>query len=260
MQIIVCVKQVLDPRGIRVNRAAKKVLVNREEYILDPASRAALQAALAVKMAATTSNGAAAPEIAAISLGPDRVDDALREAMAFGADRAIHVKDAALDNADALVVANALAAAINKIGGFDLILIGARSLDSGSGELAPRLAEALDLPVLIDVVSLKVKGGVIDSVQTLGDSLVRLQAYLPAVVSTVPGAFEQGYPNGSRLMDAYKKWNVEAWSAADLGFGEDDLRPMAVKKEHAFPPERLLGTKVKDAQELVVMLKRERII
>ena len=279
MKIIVCVKQILDPRGLVVNRKAEKVFVNREEYILDPASRAALQAATAVKDAVIVSGGSATPEIVAISLGPDRADDALREAMALGADRAIHLKDAAFDNADARVVANALAAAISQIGALDLILIGARSLDSGSGELAPRLAEALDLPVLIDAVLLEMKGSAIDVVRQCGDYFVRVQANLPVVVSVNPvgdwsrlphgplrSASEVSesrlsqYPNGWRLMDAYRKWTVEVWSAADLGLSEDDLRPMAVRKDDAFPPERQPGTKVKDAQELVAMLKRDRMI
>ncbi|HJW83009.1 MAG TPA: electron transfer flavoprotein subunit beta, partial [Anaerolineae bacterium] len=100
MKIVVCVKQVLDPRGITVNRKAEKVFVNREEYLLDPGSKAALQVAAAIKANAPTSNGSGPVEVGALSLGPDRVDDALREAVAFGADRAMWLKDAAFDQAD----------------------------------------------------------------------------------------------------------------------------------------------------------------
>jgi electron transfer flavoprotein beta subunit len=260
MRIVVCVKQILDPRGMTVNRKAEKVVVNREEYVLDPASKAALQVAAAVKTALAASNGSSPPEIVTISLGPERVDDALREAMAFGADRAIHLKDAAFDQADGLVVANALAAAIGKIGAADLILLGACALDTGSGELAPRLAEALDAPPLTNVVWLEVRDGAVGVVRQAGDEFVRLRASLPAVASIVPEAFEASHADGWRLMDAYKKWTVEVWSANDLELSEDDLRPMAVKKEDAFPPERQPGTRVKDAKELVAMLKRERVI
>src|SRR3990172_4488502 len=93
MRIVVCVKQVLDPRVFTVNRKAEKVFVNREEYVLDPASKVALRVAATVKSALEASNGSTPPEIVAISLGPDPVDDALREAMAFGAGRAIHLKE-----------------------------------------------------------------------------------------------------------------------------------------------------------------------
>lgn len=260
MRIVVCVKQVLDPGGMTVNRKAEKVFINREEYILDPASKAALQVAAAVKEAAASSNGATPPEIVALALGPDRVDDVLREAMAFGSDRAILLKDTAFDKADARVVANALAAAIGKIGAIDLVVVGSHSLDTGSGELAPRLAEALDLPQLTHVVSIDHRRDAVAVVLKLGDSFVRTQVNLPVVVSVMPEAFELGHANGWRLMDAYKKWTVEVWTAADLGMSEDDLRPMAVKKEDAFPPERQMGTRVKDVKELATLLKRERII
>ncbi|HLF29366.1 MAG TPA: hypothetical protein VJG32_23825 [Anaerolineae bacterium] len=263
MKIVACVKQVLDPRGITVNRKAEKVFVNREEYRLDPASRAALQVAAEVKAAAAASNGAEPPEIIAISLGPDRVDDALREAMAFGADRAIHLKDAAFDQADAWVAASALAAAIRKIGEVDVILLGARSRDSGSGELAPRLAEALDLPALTDVASIQMNGDVAKIVHKYGDAFVRVEVKAPAVVA-VSEVGDQSclsqYPSGWRLMDAYRKWPVDAWCASDLALSAGELRPMTMKKEDAFPPERQLGARVKDADELATLLKRERVI
>jgi len=260
MKIVVCIKQVLDPRGITVNRKAEKVFVNREEYLLDPASRAALQVAASIKANAPSANGAGPVEIVALSLGSDRVDDALREAMAFGADRAILLKDAAFDKADALVTANALAAALQKIGAFDLVLLGARSLDTGSGELAARLAEALDVPLAADMVSIEAKAGAIKGVRQYGDAFLRVEVDLPAVASIVVEAFDVGFPSGWRLMDAYKKWTVEMWSAADLGLSENDVRPMATKKEDAFPPERQFGTPVKDVKELVALLRRERVI
>ena len=260
MKIVVCVKQVLDPRGVTVNRKAEKVFVNREEYVLDPGSKAALQVAAALKASAPASNGSGPVESVAVSLGPDPVDDALREAMALGADRAIWLKDAAFDRADTFVVANALAAAAGKIGAVDLLLLGARSLDTGSGELAGRLAEALDLPLLAGIVSLDVIAGTLKGVRRSGQAFFRAEAKLPAVASVAPEAFVLGHANGWRLMDAYKRWTVETWSAADLALTESDLRPMASKKEDAFPPERQPGTRVKDAQELLALLKRERVI
>ena len=120
-------KQVLDPTGITVNRKAEKVFINREEFILHPASKAALEAANELKQAGA--------EIIAISVGPERMEDGLREAMARGADRAISIQS---EGGDALVIANLIAAAAREIGEIDLILAGHQSLDSGAGELAPR--------------------------------------------------------------------------------------------------------------------------
>ena len=250
MKILVCVKQVLDPSGITVNRKAEKVFINREEFILDPASKAALEAATDLKKAG------AASQIIAISAGPERVEDGLREALARGADRAIWVRS---EGGDALVIANLIAAAARKIGEIDLIIAGHQALDTGAGELTPRLAEALDWPQILGAAKIDASAnGVAAVVQQAG--FVQVEAAMPIVVSMLAEAYRGSYANGWRLMDAYTKWSVEAWSTADLDLGEDDLRPQTTKKEDAFPPERQPGTPVRDAKELVVMLKRERVI
>lgn len=247
MKILVCVKQVLDPTGLTVNRKAEKVFVNREDFILDTASKAALEAAQALKQ-----GGA---EVLAISVGPERVDDGLREALARGADRAIWIRS---EGGDALVVANLIAAAVRRLGDIDLIIAGDQALDTGAGELAPRLAEALDWPHILGAAQIEADDGVKAIVKHEG--FLRVEAATPVVVSMLAEAYRGSLPNGWRLMDAYKKWNVEAWSTAELDLGEDDLRPLTTKKEDAFPPERQLGTPVRDVKELVTMLKREKVI
>ena len=251
MKIIVCVKQILDPRGITVNRKAEKVFVNREEYMLDPASKAALEVAEQIK------TKDAAVEIIALSAGPERVDEALREALARGADRAILIR--ADSNPDPTVIANLLAAAINRLGSIDLVLCGDRSLDTGSGEIAARLAEALDWPQILRAARAEVKGGRLAAIVQHSD-FVAVEAPLPAVVSISAEAFSGQYANGWRLMDAYTRWQVETWITEDLALSEDDLRPTTTKKEDAFPPERQPGTKVRNVKELVMLLKQEKII
>jgi electron transfer flavoprotein beta subunit len=248
MKILVCIKQVLDPTGLTVNRKAEKVFINREEFILDPASKAALEAASALKQAGA--------EVIAISVGPERVEDGLREALARGADRAIWIRS---EGGDALVIANLIAAAVRKLGEIDLIIAGHQSLDTGAGELAPRLAEALDWPQILGATKIDAgEQGVTAIVQTNG--FVQVEAALPMVVSMLGAAYRGSYANGWRLMDAYQKWDVEAWSTSELDLGEDELRPVTTKKEDAFPPERQLGTPVRDVKELVVILKREKVI
>jgi electron transfer flavoprotein beta subunit len=250
MKILVCVKQVLDPDGITVNRKAEKVFINREEFILDPASKAALEAAHDLKQAG------AASQVIAISVGPERVEDGLREALARGADRAIWVRS---EGGDALVTANLIAAAARKTGEIDLIIAGHQALDTGAGELAPRLAEALDWPQILGAAKIDAGANGVTAIIQAG-GFMQVEASTPVVVSMLAEAYRGSYPNGWRLMDAYKKWNVEAWSTADLDLGEDDVRPLTIKKEDAFPPERQLGTPVRDVKELVIMLKRERVI
>ncbi|MGD2207733.1 MAG: electron transfer flavoprotein subunit beta, partial [Anaerolineae bacterium] len=80
MKIIVLVKQILDPAGVTVRRDKERIFVNREDYIVDSASKAAIEAALRVK--------GDDDEVVAISMGEPRADDALREALAMGCDGA----------------------------------------------------------------------------------------------------------------------------------------------------------------------------
>ncbi len=248
MKVLVCVKQILDSRGMTVNRKAEKVFINREEFILDPASKAALEAATDLKQAGA--------EVTALSVGPARVEDALREALARGADRAIRLRS---EGGDALVIANLIAAAARKIGEVDLIITGHQALDTGAGELAPRLAEALDWPQILGAAKIDAGAqGVTAIVQQAG--FRQVEAPLPAVVSILGEAYRGSYANGWRLMDAYTKWTVEAWSTAELDLGEGDLRPVTTKREDAFPPERQPGLPVRDVKELVTLLRREKVI
>ncbi len=255
MKIVVCIKPVLDPRGMTVNRKAEKVFINQEDYVIDPASKAALEVAASLKAQDPTAH------VIAMSVGTDRADDALREALARGADRAILI---GLDNIDAWAVANSLAAAINRLGDIDLVLCGEQSLDTGAGELGPRLAENLDWPQITRAARVEAHSNAAHDAGfkaiVLHDGFVAQTISAPAVISIMPEAFTGTFANGWRLMDAYKQIVVDIWRAEELGLSEDDLRTLTAKKEEAFPPERQLGTPVRNAKELVMMLKREKII
>jgi electron transfer flavoprotein beta subunit len=127
----------------------------------------------------------AGAEVIAISAGPERVEDGLREALARGADRAIWI---CWEGGDALVIANLIAAAVRKLGEIDLIIAGHQSLDSGAGELAPRLAEALDWPQILGAAKIDAgEQGVTAIVQA--DGFVQVEAALPVVVSMLPEAY-----------------------------------------------------------------------
>ncbi len=191
-----------------------------------------------------------------VALLGSSVSDLAGELYPVGADRALWIRS---EGGDASVIANLIAAAARKIGEIDLIIAGHQALDTGAGELAPRVAEALDWPQILGVAKLEAgTNGVTAIVQQAG--FVQVEAPVPVVVAMLAEAYRGSYADGWRLMDAYKKWNIEAWSTADLDLGEDDLRPLTIKKEDAFPPERQPGTLVRDVKELVVMLKRERAI
>ena len=141
MKVVVPIKQILDPTGFVVNRRRERIFVNREDYIINPNDKNALEAALQLKDADES------VEVIAVSLGLARADDALREALAMGADAAYLLSDDTLAGVDARGAALALAAAVRKIGDVALVVTGSVALDTGGGQMAPRLAEALGLCV-----------------------------------------------------------------------------------------------------------------
>jgi len=248
MKAVVALKQILDPRGFTVNRRAEKIFVNREEYIINPADMRALEAALRLK-------DVAGAEVIVLCGGPERAADALRQAWAMGADRGIHL-------ADGLVAARILAAAVRKLGDVALALTGDYALDSGAGEVGPRLAEALGWPHIMAAHVIEIKDGVADVVAAVGKQFMAVEARLPAVVVVASSATQNGprYANAARVINSYQKWQPEVWSAADLELSADALEPAVVKRGQAFPPERQLGTILSSAHELVGVLRRQRVI
>jgi electron transfer flavoprotein alpha/beta subunit len=151
MRIVVILGRVLDPRGIVVNRRAGRIFINREEYILQPADRCALEAALRIKDA-TGAEVIALPR----TFLPD--DDVLRQALATGADRAIYLTGGPL-GADEALMTRVLTAAIAKLGGADLILTGATTMDTGQSQLGARLAEAMGWPQVLNAWAVETADG-----------------------------------------------------------------------------------------------------
>jgi electron transfer flavoprotein beta subunit len=237
MKIVVAIKQVLDPSGITVNRRAGRITVNRENYLMDPASKNALEAALRLK-------DVAGAEVIALTLGPERVGDALYEALGMGADRAIDVQDAAFRRADAAIATRVLAQAVKRIRSVDLMLVGERALDTDDGQVGPRLAEALGWPLLSRALHLEVNGRVVHSVKKVGDGAIAEEADLPALVTIPRDSHPPRYAHAGRLLQAYADEKIEQWSAADLGMDAASLEPLAQVRGSVLPPERQLGARL----------------
>jgi electron transfer flavoprotein beta subunit len=253
MRVVVAIKQVLDPLGFTVNRKAERIFVNREEYIINPADKCALEAALLIKDTTGT-------EVVVVCGGPDRADEALRQAWAMGADRGVHLTDKLFAGADGLIAARLLAAAVRKLGEVDLVLTGERALDTGAGEVGPRLAEALGWPHILAAHKIELTDGLVKVIAAEGRRFIALEAPRPAVVAVAEGANKPRYANAARVINSYQKWNPETWNAADLGLAEAELKVAVERRGQAFPPERQPGTVLSGADELVGVLKRQRII
>jgi electron transfer flavoprotein beta subunit len=257
MRIIVLVKQILDPAGITVRRDKERVFINREEYIVEPGSKAAIEAALRLK-----GNG---DEVIALAMGESRADDALREALAMGCDAAFLLSDKEFKEADISVTARILAAAVEKLGGCDLVVAGRESGDTGAGQIGPRLAEALGYAQVTDVYTLRARDDKIEATRRWATGIAAVETAVPAIVTVAPEAFPPRYAHGARIMNAYRDWDVTTWDAADLDLDETALKPLLVKRSESFPPplevgEQFRGDAVDVAQDVVLALKLQNLV
>lgn len=251
MKIVVGVKAVLDPSGIVVNRRAGQVTVQREEVLMDPAAKHALEAALRLK-------DAVGAEVIALAVGAERAGDVLCEALGMGADQAIGVQDVALSRADAGVVTRVLARAIEHIGGVALVLVGERALDTNDGQVGPRLAEALGWPLLSRALRLEVNGAALRIIKQIGRDFIAQEADLPAVVTIPRDSHPPRYAHAGRLFQAYREGGVTYWSVADLGLDAASLEPLVQVRGAVVPPERELGVRLTGtAEEVAAELARQ---
>ena len=157
--------------------------------------------------------------VTVLTMGPSKLAEEMMPLMARGADRAVLVTDPKMAGADTVATARALAAAVGKLGEFDLILCGRRAMDGETGQVPGMLAAALGIPCVTNAESLELGENF-----TLGRRLERgtqkLEVALPAVVSVC----EYAYPlrlAGIMGMRRAKEKQVEILTAEDLGLTED---------------------------------------
>jgi len=260
MRIVVPLRRVLDPAGIVAHRRLRRLFINREEYLIEPADHCALEVALRIK----DDLGA---EVVAVSGQPEPDDETLQRGLAMGADRAIYLSGEGFENADEAVMARALKAVIERLDGAALVIVGMTTLDTGQGQLGLRLAELLGWPQVTGAWSVEAADGRLEAVRRSGDTYVRVAADLPAVVTVPACALKPRYPDGVRLINVYRgeagmAESLEEWDAADLLTVEEQA-PLFESRGRDFPVERERGTRVegtaKEAGMAVAEALRQRL-
>ncbi len=261
MRIIVPLRRVLDPAGIVAHRRLRRLFINRERYLIQPADHSALEAALRIKDA----RGA---EVIVVSGQPEPDDDTMRRGLAMGADRGIYLSGEGFQEADDAVVACALRALIEQLGEVDLVLAGLTRMDTGQGQLGIRLAESLGWPPIVDVWSAEVVRGVVKAVRREGEAHMLVEADLPAVALVASGALKPRYAVGVRLINVYRGEKgmasaLERWDVTEL-LTPAELTPVVESIGRDFPPEQERGERVtgtpEEVAEVVAGALQQRIL
>jgi electron transfer flavoprotein beta subunit len=253
MKIAVCVKAVPDAAsGRRIDPSTKR-LDRSGELSISEWDTYAIEEALVLKEAAGEG------EVVVVSLGPERAVDALRKALAMGADRSILVTDPALEGADLLGTAQALAGALERESP-DLVLFGQQSADGGGACLWAAVADRLRRPIVSQVSELTVDGGSLTGKRQTEFGYDTLRLPLPAVVAVADSINTPRYPSLKGIMGAKKK-PQETLSAADVG-GVDEARTTVVALDP--PPARGEARRIEDdgtaAEKIVEFLAERRLL
>ena len=214
MNIIVCMKQIPDLQQIRIKE--RKPILEGAPLIFGDMDKNALEEAVRIK------EKVGEGKITALALGPAKLKDGIKEALAIGADEAVLLLDPAFAGSDTVATAKALAKAIQKIGEYDLILCGEGSTDNYSGQVGPRLAEMLDLPQITYVRELEVADGKVKAVRNMEESFEVVEAELPALVTVANEINEPRLASLRQILQAARK-PVQEWTPADLGLAEDEV-------------------------------------
>ncbi len=227
MRIIACIKQVPDSEA-KVTAAGGAISWGEAPLVINPFDEYAVEGALLEKEATGGT-------VTAICIGPETAKEALKHALAMGADNAILISDPKLATLDTQGAARVLAAAIKKIGEADMVMFGRQTLDDGSGLTAAATARLLGWPMLGFVGHIKLEGSNVEVSRVIEEGRQNVKANLPAVLSIVQSIGEPRYPSFMGIRKASKA-EIPTWSLADLGLEA----PAAIvrRSELITPPSR----------------------
>ena len=224
MKIIACIKQVPDSEA-KVKAEGGKVSWGDAPLVINPFDEYAVEGALQQKEA---SNGT----VTALCIGSESAKEALKHALAMGADEAVLVSDPALNQMDTVGAARILAAAIQKIGA-DMVVFGRQTLDNGAGVTPAQTARILGWPMLGLAGQIKAQDGTVTVERVIEEGRQTVNAKMPAVVSVVQSIGEPRYPSFMGIRKASKA-NIPVWSLSDLGASAPE--PVVKRTELMNPP------------------------
>jgi electron transfer flavoprotein beta subunit len=227
LKIIACIKQVADSEA-KVRAENGQISWGEAPLVINPFDEYAVEGALQQKEAQGGT-------VTAVCIGPESAKEALKHALAMGADNAILISDPALASLDTQGAARVLAAAIKKSGDVDLVVFGRQTLDDGSGLTAAQTARILGWPMLGMVGHIKLDAQSLQVERVIEEGRQIVNTKLPAVMSVVQSIGEPRYPSFMGIRKASKA-EIPVWTLNDLGSSAP--APLVRRIELITPPSR----------------------
>ncbi len=231
MRIIVCMKQIIDLEKIRIKADTREPVLEGLPVRFGDFEKNALEEAVRIKekQGGPSAGSGQGVQITTVAVGSPKLKDTIKEALAIGADEAIILTDPLFGGSDAMGTARTLAKVAQKIGEYDLIMLGEGSTDDHTGQVPSRLAELLGLPQVTYVREMQVlEGKRVRAVRDLEDALVEVEVNLPAIVSVTGEINQPRLPPLTAILKAARK-PTKTWGPNDIGITATEVGASASK-------------------------------
>lgn len=257
LNILVCVKQVPDVNLVKIDPETGSLIRKGVPAILNPNDGNALEAAVQIK----EQYGGT---VTCITMGPDAAEEALRECLAAGADRAVLLSDRAFANADTLATSYVIVSAARQLGDFDLIFCGKETLDGATGQMGSQLAERFGASQLSSVSLVKA----IDEAAKTVTVERELEKGVQTALSSYPCLFTMEKTNYRPRIPNLKSWKASR-SAEILRFDSKTIPGLdpeqigdpgsPTKVPRTYPPETGKRGVILDSVEELAEVLHEQI-
>ncbi len=260
MNIVVCIKQVPETTEVKINPETNTLVREGVPSIINPFDENAIEAALQLR----EKNGG---KVTVISMGPPQAAEALKTAIAMGADDAILVSDRAFAGSDTWATSYTLAQTIKTLGDIKIILCGKQAIDGDTAQVGPGIAEWLNIPQVTFAVKIEVDGDKAKVERLLEEVNEVVETSLPAVITTVQQINSHRLPSLKGMLRA-KKTEIKILKAAEIAAEEKNLglkgSPTQVVKIFTPPPkgggEVLTGEAPDVVDKLIAKIRERKII
>ncbi len=261
MEILVCIKQVPASSEVKVDSQTGALIRESVSGIINPTDRNALEESLRLK----AKHGG---NVTVLTMGPQQAEEALREALAMGADKAVLLTDRLFAGSDTAATSYILWKAVQKLGKFDLTLCGRESTDGVTAQVGPQLAELLGIPQITFVRKIELKDGVLRAERGLKGAFETVEGNLPLLLTVNKEINISREITIDDILTACREKEIISWGADDIGAERSKIGlegSLTVMLRSYIPAREKKGVifagPVKDAvRDLVQELRKKQLI